>query len=87
MHPEILIPLRIDLFGDGSDTPMKRFEVQAIERIQGYWTVTESTMQHLERGTTTTLSVEEVIYDQGLPRELFRTRALADPARERRYRP
>lgn len=86
VHPDTLIPLRIDFYQSGEE-PVKRLTVDRIERIQGYWTVMRSTMADLRRGRETTLEVEEVVYDQGLPRDLFTSRALSDPTLERDYRP
>lgn len=86
IHPETLIPVRIDLYRGGEE-PIKRFEVRRIERVQGYWTEMESTMTDLESGHETRLTVEKVVYDQGLPESLFTARGLADPELERQYRP
>lgn len=86
IHDETLIPLRIDFY-EGGDEPSKRLRVGHIERIQGYWTVMRTTITDLDSGHTTTLEVDDIAYDQGLPEDLFRTRVLADPARERPYRP
>lgn len=86
IHPQIPIELRVDFY-QGGEEPVKRLEVQEIERIQGYWTVTRSTMSHLRRGTKTVMAVDEIVYDQGLPQALFSTPALADPRREEQFRP
>ena len=86
IHEETMIPLRIDFFED-SDEPTKRWEVERIERIQGYWTIMSSTITDLRSGHTTTLAVDDVHYDQGLPEDLFSTRMLADPERESTHRP
>jgi len=86
VHEQTMIPVRVDLY-QGGDEPEKRLTVQRIERIQGYWTVMDSVMTELASGRKTVISVEEVAYDQELPRELFSRRALADPAVARRYRP
>ncbi len=86
VHEETLIPLRIDLY-EGRDTPSKRLTVQAILDIQGYWTVMRSTMMDLRSGRMTVLEVDEVMYDNDLPRDLFTTRGLTDPERARPWRP
>lgn len=86
VDPQTLLDLRVDLYR-GGETPEKRMEVQEIERIQGYWTVTRSTMTNLRDGTRTVIQIEEAIYDQGLPQDLFGSRALSNPAREERFRP
>lgn len=86
IHEETLIPLRIDLY-EGGEEPSKRMEVQEMEEIQGYWTVMRSSMTDLDSGRITILGVEDVVYDNDLPRDLFTTRGLADPQRARPYRP
>ena len=86
IHPETLIALRIDFY-QGGDEPVKRMEVQRVEQIQGYWTVTASTMTTLRSGHETIIAVESVAYDLGLPDELFSIRALTDVVFEERFRP
>ncbi|ABM62295.1 outer membrane lipoprotein-sorting protein [Halorhodospira halophila] len=86
VHEESLVPLRIDYY-QGDDEPAKRLTVQALEQHQGYWTVVESTMEDLDSGHQTRFLVEQVVYDQGLPQDLFSRAALSDPGGERAYRP
>ena len=85
IHPETLIPLRIDFY-QGGDEPVKRMEVQRLEQKQGYWTVMASTMTTLRTSHETIMEVESVAYDQGLPDELFSIRALSDVVFEERFR-
>jgi hypothetical protein len=87
IHPKTLIPMRIDFYQPGAETPFKRLRVYKVERIQGYWTVTDSLMQDLESGHQTRLTADETVYDQALPERLFSNRALKDPALERPFRP
>jgi len=84
VHLDTMIPLKIEFFQGGGAEPMKRWTVQRIERIQGYWTVMESTVEDLGSGHTTRLVVDEIVYDRDLPDELFNTRGLSDPAIDRR---
>ncbi|MCG5528040.1 MULTISPECIES: outer membrane lipoprotein-sorting protein [Halorhodospira] len=86
IDPDTLVELRIDFYRGGED-PIKRLEVQELEKIDGYWTVTRSTMSHLEQGTQTVLEVDDTRYDQGLPQDLFTSRVLSNPSRERPFRP
>ena len=53
VHPQTLIPLRVDLYQAHSKSPVKRLSVQRIKKIQGFWTVLESTMEDLESGHVT----------------------------------
>lgn len=78
IHPELLVPLRVDFYEGGTE-PSKRLEVVRMDEIQGYWTVTESLMTDLERGDSTRISVNSISYDTGLPGSLFTTSALASP--------
>lgn len=87
IHPEVLIPLRVDYFRPDSSEPYKRLSVYRIEQIDGYWTVMDSLMQDLDSGHQTRLINEIVHHDRELPDALFTTRALADPGLEQPYRP
>lgn len=87
VHPQTLIPLQVEFYDESGKTPVKRSEVHRIEKVQGYWTVMDSTMTDLESGHQTRTTVEKVVYDQQLPADLFSRQALEDPARDRPFRP
>jgi hypothetical protein len=87
IHPRTLIPLRVDFFRQDNDKPIKRMRVHRIEKVQGYWTVMDSTTVDLETGHRTRIRVDAVRYDQGLPESLFSRRALADPEVGARFQP
>lgn len=88
IHEPSLLPLRIDFYAKGrDDSPIKRMEIQRIDRIQGYWTVMDSIMTDLRSGHRTRLRVDEAVYDRDLPESLFTSRALEDTAIEGRFRP
>lgn len=87
IHPQTLIALRVDFYPKHGDEPIKRSEVHRIENIQDYWTVMDSTMTDLKTGHKTRMSVDKIVYDQDLPKDLFSQQALEDPARQRSYRP
>lgn len=78
IHPAILIPLRVDLYQGGGDKPVKRLQVRRIRRVQGYWTVIDSTMTDLKSGHVTRIRYKKVKYNQGIPDKVFTSRALAD---------
>lgn len=78
IHPELLVPLRIDFY-EGDEAPGKRLEVIRLDEIQGYWTVTESLVTDLQRGDSTRITVDAIRYDIGLPESLFTTSALGSP--------
>ena len=87
IHQKTLIPLRVDLFKNGVKKPIKRLKARKIKKIQGYWTVMDSTMYDLKTGHRTRLLTKRIKYDQKLPDALFNKRALSDESQERRYRP
>lgn len=87
IHPGTLIPLRVDFYQDRSDKPVKRLSVRRIKKIQGFWTVLDSTMHDLKSGHETRLTQAQVKYNQGIPERLFTSRALSDEAAAAAYRP
>ncbi|MEZ5529363.1 MAG: outer membrane lipoprotein-sorting protein [Porticoccaceae bacterium] len=87
IHPKILVPLRIDYYENGRDKPSKRLQARKIKRIQGYWTIFDSTMYNLKTGNSTKLITVDIRYDQGIPDNLFSQRGLSDDSRETPYRP
>ena len=87
IHPKTLIPLRVDLYQRRSDEPVKRLSVKRIKRIQGFWTVLDSTMTDLRSGHVTRITQSAVKYNQGIPAQLFTSQALADDGAETRFRP
>ncbi|RLQ20740.1 outer membrane lipoprotein-sorting protein [Seongchinamella sediminis] len=87
IHPELLIPLRIDYYTRGSDQAIKRMTARKIGKVQGYWTVYSSRMQNLKTGHTTHLDISQIVYDQSLPDNLFSHQALADDSAELAFRP
>ncbi len=87
VHPDILIPLKVDFYEGGREAPTKRLEANRIEKVQGYWTVMESTMTDLRTGHETQIALEAAKYDQGLPADFFALQSLTDPSRDQGYRP
>ncbi len=86
IHEPTLLPVRVDFF-ESDDKPRKRLTVHKMEQIQGYWTITDSTMTDLTNGHQTRISVQTVRYDQNLPESLCTTQTLADPAIDGALRP
>lgn len=87
IDPVSLLPLRVDFYEKDAEQPAKRLDVAAREQVQGYWTVTDSTMTDLRSGHRTRLVVERIAYDRGLPARLFSSKALEDEAGEKEFRP
>ena len=87
IHPRLLIPLRVDFYEKEGSQPTKRLLARKIKKIQGYWTILDSTMYDLKTGHQTQLFTKRIKYDQGLPDALFTQQALSDDSKERAYRP
>ncbi len=86
IHRKTLIPLQVEYYKRGRK-PVKRLRARKIKKIQGYWTVLESTMYDLKKGQQTRLLTKGIKYDQRLPDNLFSKRSLADEGQEKRFRP
>jgi len=82
---ETLLPLRIDYYKKAV-APIKRLMVHKFEKIQGYWTVLDSTMTDLKLHHQTRLVVERIKYNRSLPDKLLSKRALPDTVLEEGYR-
>ena len=87
IHPKTLIPLRVDFYQSHSKDPVKRLAVKRIKRIQGFWTVLDSTMTDLKTGHVTRITQSSVKYNQGIPERLFSNQALADHSAEAQFMP
>ena len=48
-----------------------------IEQISGYWTARELTMENVQKGTRTVLSMDEIQYDVSIDDQIFTTRYLS----------
>lgn len=87
VHPKTLIPLQVDFYRKGGNKPVKRLKARKIKKIQGYWTVLDSTMYDLNSGHQTRLMTKKIKYDQDLPDRLFTQRSLSDDSGEKPFRP
>jgi len=89
IDPETLLAYRVDLYEKAASEPTKRLlvNVDQVQKVQGYWTILESTMTHLPSGHQTQILVDAIKYDQGVPDDLFSRKALEGPRLEVRYRP
>lgn len=85
IHLKTLTPLKVELFEKGGKKPAKRMMARKLKKIQGYWTVLESTMYDLKTGNQTRLSTEKIKFDLGIPKDLFSKQGLSDPSREQRF--
>ncbi|WP_428624913.1 outer membrane lipoprotein-sorting protein [Sedimenticola sp.] len=87
IYRRILIPLKVELYERGKDRPTKMLTARRIKKVQGYWTILESTMYDLESGHRTQLLTNKIKYNQNLPDRLFSRRDLTDDSNEKAFRP
>jgi outer membrane lipoprotein-sorting protein len=87
VHMKTLIPLQTDYYAEGKENPVKRLKVKKIEKLQGFWTVLDSTVYDLESGHKTRIVTRAIKYDQQLPDNLFNRQSLSDTRLEEDYRP
>ena len=87
IHAKTLIPLQVDYFKAYSEQAVKRLKVTKIKKIQGYWTVLDSSMTDLDDDKQTRMITETIRYDQELPEKLFSRQTLSDTQLEDSFRP
>jgi hypothetical protein len=87
VHMKTLIPLQTDYYTAGKENPVKRLKVNKIKKIQGFWTVLDSTVYDLETGHKTRIVTHAIKYDQQLPDTLFNRQSLSDTRIGENYRP
>ena len=87
VHIKLLLPLRIEFYQRNPKKPVKRLQAKKIKKVQGYWTIFDSTMVNLKTGHSTKLLTTDIQYDQNIPDSLFSQRGLSDDSRELVYRP
>ena len=92
---QTLIAMRIDFYEKGGSKPTKQFKVEKYKKIDGYWTITDSTMTELKSGHSTRTRLHRVIYDPTFSAEfapdptgqaIFSRALLEDEEREQGYR-
>lgn len=81
IHEPTLLPLRIEYF-QGGEEPIKYLEVKRLDKIQGYWTATESVITHPKDSEETILTNLTTSYDVDFPESVFDTTSLQDPQAE-----
>lgn len=84
IHPKTLLPLKVDIYQNGSKDPVKRVLAKQIEKKQAYWTVMKSVVRDLKTRHETHLQINKIKYDQAIPGELFSLKYLEDPQREKK---
>lgn len=87
IHRGTMIPISVDYYVGGSEKPVKRLRARKIKKVQGFWTVFDSTMYDLKTGHMTQLFTTKIKYNQGIQDRLFSQRSLADDSYEKTFRP
>lgn len=80
------LPMKIE-YRNAAGEPIRRVEVQQVETIQGFPTVTASRISDLLSGGYTDLQFRYIAYDLGMPADVFGERSLRSPANEWLERP
>jgi len=64
------MPVKNELY-DKNGTLMKVLTVRRLERVQGFWTAIDTTMENVQTGHSTELNIKKLVYDQDLPENMF----------------
>ena len=75
IHKSTFLPVQIEYF-DKKGQKYRVYKALKVENIQGYATVTQSSMTNLQSGSVTTLSYKGVKYNRGTPEDIFSERYL-----------
>lgn len=81
IHRDTFIPVKIE-YSDDQDKVYRVYEALGVEQVQERWTVTKSRMTSQRTNSSTTLTYSDVMYDVGLPDDLFTERYLRRPPRK-----
>ena len=81
IHKESYIPVKTDYY-DGQGEIYRTYSAEAVDVIEGYPTVTKSSIADTRMGGSTTLVYESVEYDLDLPEDIFTERYLRTPPRK-----
>jgi outer membrane lipoprotein-sorting protein len=69
------LPLQIEFY-DTDNELLKVNSVSRVERVQGYWTIINNTMENVQTGHRTELAIQRFQYNEDLPDSLFTTNFL-----------
>ena len=81
IHKDTFLPIMTRYY-DEQGNNYRTYEVQEVENIQGFTTVTKSRMTNERTGGYTVLEYEKVKYNVGIPQDIFSKRYLRQPPRE-----
>jgi len=81
IHKDTFLPVMTRYYDDQGNN-YRTYEVEKVEKIQGFTTVMKSRMTNERTGGYTVLEYENVNYNVGLSRDIFSKRYLQQPPRE-----
>ncbi len=81
IHQQSFIPVKTEYY-DAQGKLYREYTAEKVDEIQGFQTVTRSSMKDHRTGSETVLTYSEVNYDTGLPEEIFTERYLRTPPRQ-----
>lgn len=80
IHKVSFIPVKAEYY-DAAGQKIREGQALEVQQIQGFPTVTKSSMKDLRSGSSTTISYTKVEYNVGLEEDLFTERYLRNPPR------
>ncbi len=81
IHKKTFIPVQVEFY-DSQDKKYRVARALKVDTIQGYPTVTKSSMESLQTGSKTVMEYTSVKYDTGLPDNIFTERYLRKAPRK-----
>ena len=75
IHKQTFLPVQA-VYYDDSGNKVRTISVNGVETIQGHPTVTKSTAENHQTGSKTVMEYSSVVYDTGLPDDIFSERYL-----------
>lgn len=81
IHRDTFLPVKIEYFKENGKK-YREYSALAVETIAGYPTVVRSSMKDLETGGTTVIEYSDVLYDIGLPDDIFTERYIRTPPKQ-----
>ena len=78
IHRASFVPVKIEYYDDRGDK-YREYTALKVETIQGYPTVTQSSMKDSHMGGETLLQYRDVQYDIGIPEDIFTERYMRNP--------
>ncbi len=81
IHKKTFIPVQVEFF-DSQDKKYRVAQALKVDTIQGYPTVTKSSMENLKTGSKTVMEYTSVKYDSDIPEDIFTERYLRKAPRK-----